>query len=271
MSAATSSRWSATSSRSPSTWCARSSSTRCAPRRSRTPRSGCSICCCRRARSRPTRIRPACATRRSARASDCASSCARAASTIGWSRSKCARRAFPSLEIIAGRRVEEIEFNIKDMMPGLFQGRSKKKRVPVRDAMDALTQEEEQKLIDMDQVARIAVDRVQQAGIIFLDEIDKIAGREGGHGTGRQPRRRAARHPADRRGHDGQHQARHGAHRSHPVHRGRRVSRLEAVGSDSRSCRAAFRSASSSSRSGRRSSCASSPSRGARWSSSTSR
>jgi ATP-dependent HslUV protease ATP-binding subunit HslU len=91
-------------------------------------------------------------------------------------------KGFPSLEIITGANVEEVEFNIKDMMPGLFQGRSKKKRVPVKDAKGALAQEEEQKLIDMDQVSRIAVDRVQQAGIIFLDEIDKIAGREGGHG-----------------------------------------------------------------------------------------
>jgi ATP-dependent HslUV protease ATP-binding subunit HslU len=89
---------------------------------------------------------------------------------------------FPSLEIITGANVEEVEFNLKDMMPGMFQGRSKKKRVPVRDAKIALAQEEEQKLIDMDQVARVAVDRVQQSGIIFLDEIDKIAGREGGHG-----------------------------------------------------------------------------------------
>jgi ATP-dependent HslUV protease ATP-binding subunit HslU len=89
---------------------------------------------------------------------------------------------FPSLEIISGANVEEVEFNLKDMMPGLFQGKSKKKRVNVRDAKVALAQEEEQKLIDMDQVARVAVDRVQQGGIIFLDEIDKIAGREGGHG-----------------------------------------------------------------------------------------
>jgi ATP-dependent HslUV protease ATP-binding subunit HslU len=89
---------------------------------------------------------------------------------------------FPSLEIITGANVEEVEFNLKDMMPGLFQSRSKKKRVPVRDAKTALAQEEEQKLIDMEQVARVAVDRVQQSGIIFLDEIDKIAGREGGHG-----------------------------------------------------------------------------------------
>ena len=91
-------------------------------------------------------------------------------------------KGFPSLEIIAGSNVEEVEFNLKDMMPGIFQGRSKKRRVPVREAKDALAQEEEHKLIDMDQVARTAVDRVQQAGIIFIDEIDKIAGREGGHG-----------------------------------------------------------------------------------------
>ncbi len=91
-------------------------------------------------------------------------------------------KGFPSLEIISGANVEEVEFNIKDMMPGLFQGRSRKKRVPVREAKEALAKEEEQKLVDMDQVARIAVDRVQQAGIIFIDEIDKIAGREGGHG-----------------------------------------------------------------------------------------
>jgi ATP-dependent HslUV protease ATP-binding subunit HslU len=87
---------------------------------------------------------------------------------------------FPSLEIITGANVEEVEFNLKDMMPGLFQGRSKKKRVQVREAKSALAQEEEQKLIDMEQVARVAVERVQQSGIIFIDEIDKVAGREGG-------------------------------------------------------------------------------------------
>jgi ATP-dependent HslUV protease ATP-binding subunit HslU len=92
------------------------------------------------------------------------------------------QKGFPSLEIVSGSSIEEVEFNLKDMMPGLFQGRSKKKRVPVREAMITLEQEEQQKLVDMDQVARVAVDRVQQAGIIFVDEIDKIAGREGGHG-----------------------------------------------------------------------------------------
>ena len=68
------------------------------------------------------------------------------------------------------------------MLPGLFQGRTKKRRMKVPEALEYLTQEEEQKLIDMDSVARVAVGRVEQTGIIFLDEIDKIAGREGSHG-----------------------------------------------------------------------------------------
>ncbi len=91
-------------------------------------------------------------------------------------------KAFPSFEIIAGSSVEEVDINLKDMLPGLFQGRTKKRRMKVPEALEYLTQEEEQKLIDMDSVARIAVERTEQAGIIFLDEIDKIAGREGGHG-----------------------------------------------------------------------------------------
>ena len=91
-------------------------------------------------------------------------------------------KSFPSLEIIAGSSVEEVDINLKDMLPGLFQGRTKKRRLKVPEALQYLTQEEEQKLIDMDAVSRTAVERVEQAGIIFLDEIDKIAGREGGHG-----------------------------------------------------------------------------------------
>ena len=91
-------------------------------------------------------------------------------------------KSFPSFEIIAGSSVEEVDINVKDMLPGLFQGRMKKRKLRVPEALDALAQEEEQKLIDMDTVARAAVDRVQQSGIIFVDEIDKVAGREGGHG-----------------------------------------------------------------------------------------
>jgi ATP-dependent HslUV protease ATP-binding subunit HslU len=91
-------------------------------------------------------------------------------------------KSFPSFEIVTGSNVEEVDINLKDMLPGLFQGKTKKRRVKVPEALEYLTQEEEQKLIDMDSVARTAVERVEQAGIIFIDEIDKIAGREGGHG-----------------------------------------------------------------------------------------
>ena len=91
-------------------------------------------------------------------------------------------KSFPSFEIIAGSSVEEVDINLKDMLPGLFQGKTKTRRLKVPEALEYLTQEEEQKLIDMDSVARTAVERVEQAGIIFIDEIDKIAGREGGHG-----------------------------------------------------------------------------------------
>ena len=91
-------------------------------------------------------------------------------------------KSFPSFEIIAGSSVEEVDINVKDMLPGLFQGKTRKRRLGIPAALEALAQEEEQKLIDMESVSRAAVDRVQQAGIIFIDEIDKVAGREGGHG-----------------------------------------------------------------------------------------
>jgi ATP-dependent HslUV protease ATP-binding subunit HslU len=91
-------------------------------------------------------------------------------------------KSFPSFEIIAGSSVEEVDINLKDMLPGLFQGKNKKRKLKVPEALEYLATEEEQKLIDMDSVARAAVQRVEQAGIIFLDEIDKIAGREGSHG-----------------------------------------------------------------------------------------
>ncbi len=89
---------------------------------------------------------------------------------------------FPSFEIISNTGVEEMDINIKDMLPGLFGQKTKKRKMRVAEAIDYLIQEEEHKLIDMDQVTRAAVERVEQSGIIFLDEIDKIAGRESGHG-----------------------------------------------------------------------------------------
>jgi len=91
-------------------------------------------------------------------------------------------KSFPSFEIIAGSSVEEVDVNIKDMLPGLFQGRTRKRRMPVQEAFEYLIEEEQQKLIDMESVSRTAVERVEQAGIIFVDEIDKIAGREGSQG-----------------------------------------------------------------------------------------
>ena len=91
-------------------------------------------------------------------------------------------RSMPSMEVISGSSIEEIDINIKEMLPGLFQSRTRKRRMKVPEALEYLAQEEEQKLVDMESVSRTAVTRVEEAGIIFIDEIDKVAGREGGHG-----------------------------------------------------------------------------------------
>jgi ATP-dependent HslUV protease ATP-binding subunit HslU len=91
-------------------------------------------------------------------------------------------RNFPSFEILTNQGVEEMDVNIKDMLPNIFGQRTKKRKMKVNEAFEYLIQEEEQRLIDMDQVTRSAIDRVENSGIVFLDEIDKIAGREGGHG-----------------------------------------------------------------------------------------
>ena len=91
-------------------------------------------------------------------------------------------RAMPSLEIISNQGVEEMDVNIRDMLSGMFGQQKKRRKMTVSEAFDYLIQEEENKLIDMDQVTRLAVERAEQMGIIFIDEIDKIAGRESGHG-----------------------------------------------------------------------------------------
>jgi len=91
-------------------------------------------------------------------------------------------RNFPSFEIISNQGVEEMDVNLKDMLPNIFGQRTKKRKMKVNEAFEYLIQEEEQRLIDMDQVTRVAFDRVENAGIIFHDEVDKIAGCEGGHG-----------------------------------------------------------------------------------------
>jgi ATP-dependent HslUV protease ATP-binding subunit HslU len=89
---------------------------------------------------------------------------------------------FPVIELAGPQGIEEMGINMKDMLGNIFQGRSKRRKMRVDEAMEYLMQEEEERLIDMDQVARAAIERVENSGMIFLDEIDKIAGRESGHG-----------------------------------------------------------------------------------------
>jgi ATP-dependent HslUV protease ATP-binding subunit HslU len=88
----------------------------------------------------------------------------------------------PTFEVATNGGLEEMDINLKEVLPGLFGGRTRKRKMRVGEAIEHLIQEEEQKLIDMDQVTRVALERVERNGIIFLDEIDKIAGREAGHG-----------------------------------------------------------------------------------------
>src|SRR6202522_936705 len=90
-------------------------------------------------------------------------------------------RSTPSFEIISNQGVEEMDINLKDVLPNLFGQRTKKRKMKVGEAFEYLVQEEETRLVDMDQVTRLAVERVENSGIIFLDEIDKNPGREGGH------------------------------------------------------------------------------------------
>ncbi|HKO97063.1 MAG TPA: ATP-dependent protease ATPase subunit HslU [Pyrinomonadaceae bacterium] len=91
-------------------------------------------------------------------------------------------KSFPVIELAGPQGVEEMGINMKDMLGNMFQGRTKQRKMRVDEAMEHLMAEEEERLIDMDQVARAAIERVEVSGIIFLDEIDKIAGRESGHG-----------------------------------------------------------------------------------------
>src|SRR3954468_5718913 len=95
--------------------------------------------------------------------------------------------ALPSFEIVAGSSVEEVGVNLKDMMGNLFQGRTKSRRLRVPEALEHLIAEEQSRLVDMESVGRTAVQRVEHSGIIFIDEIDKIASRDGMGGGGHGP------------------------------------------------------------------------------------
>ena len=91
-------------------------------------------------------------------------------------------RLMPAFEIISNQGVEEMDNNIKEMFSNIFGQQKKKRKMTVADAFEYLIQEEENKLMDMDLVTRMVVERAEQMGIIFIDEIDKVAGRETGHG-----------------------------------------------------------------------------------------
>jgi ATP-dependent HslUV protease ATP-binding subunit HslU len=93
-----------------------------------------------------------------------------------------ADKTFPSFEIVTNQGVEEMDINVKEMLPGLFGGKKKRRKTSVSEAREILQAEEEGRLVDPGQVAREAVERAQASGIVFLDEIDKVAGRESGRG-----------------------------------------------------------------------------------------
>jgi len=91
-------------------------------------------------------------------------------------------RNFPMIEIFAGTGMEDMDFNLRDMLGSMLPQRTKRRKVKIPEAREILVQQESQRLIDMDKVIKLAIERVEHSGIIFLDEIDKIAGREAGRG-----------------------------------------------------------------------------------------
>jgi ATP-dependent HslUV protease ATP-binding subunit HslU len=91
-------------------------------------------------------------------------------------------RSAAPMEIFSNSGMEEIGIQIQEILPGFMGGKTKRRKVKVHEARELLLDEEEKRLVDMDQVSRVAIERVEHSGIVFLDELDKIAGREGGHG-----------------------------------------------------------------------------------------
>ncbi|MDY6905542.1 MAG: ATP-dependent protease ATPase subunit HslU [Thermodesulfobacteriota bacterium] len=91
-------------------------------------------------------------------------------------------RNMPMVEIFSNAGLEEMGVNFKDMFAGLLPKNKKRRRTTVKEALELLINEEAQSLVDTEKVTRTAIEKVEQSGIIFLDEIDKITGKEGGHG-----------------------------------------------------------------------------------------
>ena len=141
-------------------------------------------------------------------------------------------QASSMVEVLTPQGMEEMGVNMKELFSQIMPKKTRQQKVKVPEALEILTQEEAARLVDMENVAREAVNRAEQSGIVFIDEIDKIAGRESMHGPERLARGRAARPAADRRGLDGQYKIRRRADRPYPVRRVGRVSHLEAVRPD---------------------------------------
>jgi ATP-dependent HslUV protease ATP-binding subunit HslU len=91
-------------------------------------------------------------------------------------------RSGSGMQIFSNQGMEEMSINLQQMMPGLFPTKTRTRRMTVEEAREHLLGEEEERLVDREEITKLAVGRVEQSGIIFLDEIDKVAGREGGHG-----------------------------------------------------------------------------------------
>jgi ATP-dependent HslUV protease ATP-binding subunit HslU len=92
------------------------------------------------------------------------------------------QQSLPMIEILSGQGMEEMGINLKDMLSNIMPSRTKRRKVRVAEARRLLAQEEAQKLVDMDEAVSQAIRRAENSGIVFLDELDKVAGREGGHG-----------------------------------------------------------------------------------------
>ena len=213
-------------------------------------------------------------SRRAARAaipvSASARCCARGSSTIARSRSRCAR-CRSGVEIMAPPGMEELSQQLQGMFSNLGGNRTKPRRLTVREAFKLLTEEEAAELVNEEELKVQALRNAEQNGIVFIDEIDKIARRQETARRGRVARRRAARPAAAGRGLHGQHQVRHGQDRSHAVHRVGRLPHGEAVGPDPGAAGTAADPGRARLRSRSRTSSASSPSRTPRSARSTRR
>ena len=110
------------------------------------------------------------------------------------------------VEVFTPQGMEEMGVNMKELFSQIMPKKTRHRKVKVPEALEILTQEEAARLVDMENVAREAINRAEQSGIVFIDEIDKIAGRESAAGPGRLARGRAARPAADRRGIDRKYQ-----------------------------------------------------------------